>query len=103
MATETGTDQARAGRKLYRLTVEQYLRSIEVGVFPAGPRLELLSGIMVAQLIRSVGHDFTTDVIGDALRRAVAEGWVVREEKALDLGRYSRVLPDLVIVRGPRS
>ena len=103
MAAETKKDESGIRRKLYRLNVQQFLRSIEAGVFPQGPRMELLRGIPVAQLIKTDLHDSTVAAFGDALRRTVSGEWSVREEKSLELGRYSRVVPDLAISRGPRA
>jgi Uma2 family endonuclease len=103
MATETKKDEARAVRKLYRLSVPQFLASIQIGVFPHGPRLELLAGLLVAQLSRTDPHDYVVGALGDELRRIVPGGWFVREEKAVTLGRYSRPVPDLAIVKAPRS
>ena len=103
MATETTKDEGKARRRLYRLSVDQFLTSIRIGVFPHGPRLELLAGILVAQLTRTDPHDFVVDAIGDELRRIVPGDWSVREEKSLTLGRYSRPTPDLSIVKAPRS
>jgi Uma2 family endonuclease len=103
MATETKKDEGKAVRKLYRLSVQQFLASIRIGVFPDGPRLELLAGLLVAQLTRTDSHDFAVGALGDGLRRIVPDGLYVREEKAVTLGRYSRPIPDLAIVISPRS
>jgi Uma2 family endonuclease len=101
MATES--KQPRAGHRLYRLTVPQFLSMIEIGVFPEGPRVELLGGVLIAQTIKTDPHDFAVDLIGEKLRGIVPGDRIVREEKALTLGPYSRATPDLAVVRGPRS
>jgi Uma2 family endonuclease len=103
MATETKKDEVKAFRKLYRLNVEQFLASIKIGVFPHGPRLELLAGLLVAQLSRTDPHDFVVGAVGEELRKIVPSGWFVREEKAVTLGRFSRPIPDLAVVKAPRA
>jgi Uma2 family endonuclease len=103
MATETRKDGPRSGNRRYRLNVDQFVRSIEVGVFPEGPRLELLGGILVTPAIETLPNDYVVGALGEDLRKLVPAEWLVREQKALTLGRYSRPVPDLAIVRAPRS
>ena len=50
MATEGRA--ARSGVVLYRLTVRQYLKMIEAGVFPEGHRVELLGGVIADKRAR---------------------------------------------------
>ena len=103
MATESKEDESKAVRRRYRLGVQQFLASIQIGVFAHGPRLELLAGLLVAQLSRSDPHDYMVGALGEYLRRILHAGWFVQEEKAVTLGRYSRPIPDLAIVKGPSN
>jgi Uma2 family endonuclease len=103
MATEIQPETTRLGWKPYHLSVEQFRATIKAGIFPAGSRLELLGGIVVAKATRTDPHNFVVGALGDEIRRVMPSGWVVREEKPITIGQRSLPEPDLAIVRGPRS
>ncbi len=98
MATEVNA----TGKGLvpYRLTVRQFERMIDAGIFPEGAHLELLGGVLVDKMTKNDPHDFVVGRLGDALRASLAVGFIVREEKSLRLGRWWRPEPDLAVVRG---
>lgn len=85
----------------YRLTVDQVSHMIEAGIFPPEKRVELLDGHLVDKMTKQDPHDFAVSQLGEELRRLVPAAWVVREEKAVTLGGWSRPVPDLAVVRGP--
>lgn len=87
----------------YRLTVEQYLKIIEAGVFPEGTHVELLGGVIVEKMTKYHPHNFSADALSAALRRLIPDGYLVREEKSVVLGGYWRPEPDIAVVRGPRD
>ncbi len=97
MATDVTADRA----KLYRLSVRQYLKMIGAGVFPDDAHVELLGGVLVQQMTKYPPHDFTVGRLGRTLNRLLPPDWIVREEKAVELGRYWRPEPDIAIIRGP--
>jgi Uma2 family endonuclease len=105
MATETKTDRqaTEAAWKPYRLSVKQFLAMIDAGIFPRNAHVELLGGVLIQMMVKGNPHDNTLDTLADAVRRLVPEGWVLREDKSLQLGPYSRPEPDIAVVRGPRS
>jgi Uma2 family endonuclease len=107
MATETKTDAeakaTEAAWKPYRLSVKQFLAMIDAGIFPHNAQVELLGGVLIQMMVKGDPHDNTLDTLADAIRRLVPEGWVLREDKSLQLGPYSRPEPDIAIVHGPRS
>jgi Uma2 family endonuclease len=47
-------------------------------------------------------HDYSLGAVAEELRRLTPTDWILREDKSLQLGRYSRPEPDVAIVRGPR-
>jgi Uma2 family endonuclease len=101
MATEA--KQKDRGGSPYRLTVRQFLDMIELGVFPHDARIELLRGILVEHPKKSTRHDFAVCELSDQLRKMLPTPWFVREEKSIELGRTSRVSPDIALIRGPRD
>lgn len=83
----------------YRVTVRQFEKMIDAGVFPEGITVELLGGILVA-MTKNDTHDFIAGQLGDLLRSLLPAGWFVREEKSCHLGRFWRPEPDIAVVRG---
>jgi Uma2 family endonuclease len=90
----------KTGIRPYRLTVEQYLKMIDAGVFREGHRVELLGGMLVAQMTKHDPHDFAVEMLGRILRRLLSDEWRVREEKSVVLGKHWRPEPDIAVVRG---
>lgn len=107
MATETPPTtetQATGSAWLpYRLTVGQFLAMIDAGIFPHDAHVELLGGMLVRMMTKGNPHDYTLEALGEALRALKPQGWLLREDKSLQLGPRSRPEPDIAIVRGPRS
>jgi Uma2 family endonuclease len=103
MATHTPPEKGttRNGLVPYRLTVRQFLAIIEAGVFPEGRRVELIRGRLVERMTTHTPHNFAVGSLAEMLRRLVAPGWIVREEKSLVVGRDSRPEPDILVARGP--
>jgi hypothetical protein len=85
----------------YRLTVRQFERTIDAEVFPPGARVELLDGIEVEITTKDDPRNGAVSLLAEDLRRLLPAGWVAREEKPIQAGRWSRPEPDLVIARGP--
>ena len=76
---------------------------IDAGIFPHDAHVELLGGMLVQMMIKGNPHDYIAGCPRRGTPTAAPEGWLVREEKSLQLGRYSRPEPDIAIVRAPRS
>jgi Uma2 family endonuclease len=87
----------------YRLSVSQFLAMIDAGIFPHDAHVELLGGVLVQMMTKGDPHDSTLDSIAEELRRLTPAGWILREDKSLQLGPRSRPEPDVAIVRGPRK
>ena len=98
----TATRPATAGLVPYRLTVAQFLKMIDGGVFPEGARVELLGGLLVEKMTKHDPHDFGVSACGDLHRGLLPPGFFVREEKSIVLSRFDRPEPDVVVVRGER-
>lgn len=98
MAIETRSTDS--GVVFYRLTVQQFEQMIGAGVFPEGAHVELLGGMLVDDGVRKPPRNFTVGELGDTLRHILPSGWFIREEKSMELGRFWRPGPDLVVARG---
>ena len=104
MVTELDPRQgAEKGLKPYRLTVEQFEKMIDAGVFPDRPRVELLGGVLFRKMTKNDPHDFAVDFLGSVLNRLLEPAWLAREEKSVVLGKFWRPEPDIAVVRGPRE
>ncbi len=101
MATDARTRTT--GPRLYRVSVQQYLKMIKAGVFPETAHLELLGGKLVEKMTKYPPHSFVVGRLGRMLGRIVPEPWFVSEEKPVKLGRFWYPEPDLAVVRGPDS
>jgi len=103
MATDTRPTATERGWKPYLLTVDQFLAMIAANIFPDNANVELLGGILVETMTKGTPHDYTLGAACEELRRMIPGGWLLREDKSLQLGPRSRPEPDIAIVRGPRA
>ena len=87
----------------YRISVRQFEKMIDAGVFGEHDHVELLGGILVDKMTKNDPHDFSVDAIAEVFRTITGPDWVVREEKSVVLGRFSRPEPDVALARGPRE
>jgi Uma2 family endonuclease len=89
---------------LYRLTVDEYHRMIEAGVFTEDDRIELLEGFLVAKMPESPAHAAMISIIaGDVLTSRLPLGWHWRGRSGLTT-TDSEPEPDLAAIRGePRD
>lgn len=97
------TQATASGVVPYRLSVRQFKRMIDAGIFPENAHVELLGGRLVDKMTKNDLHDSTVGGFGDSLRGLLPADWIVREEKSLQLGEGWRPEPDIVVVRGPHS
>ncbi len=88
-----------AGRRPYRLTVNQVERMIEAGIIPEGDDLELMEGILY-KMVKKEPHNFAVGQVAEALRRMLPDTFHVREEKSLRQGKRSLPEPDVAVVPG---
>jgi len=87
----------------YRLTVRQYIKMIDAGIFRNQDHVELLGGLLVDKMTKKDPHDFAIDALGAILAQALAPAWIARQEKSVVLGRFWRPEPDIAVARGPRD
>jgi Uma2 family endonuclease len=87
--------------KLYRISVNQYLKMIGAGVFPDTARIELLGGKLVEKMTKDPPHNLVVGRLGRVIGRILPEPWFVSEEKPVKLGRFWYPEPDIAVVKGP--
>ena len=74
----------------YRLTVRQFLKMIDAGIFRDTDHVELLGGLLVDKMVKHDPHDFAIDMLGTNLDHLLPPDWIAREEKSVVLGRFWR-------------
>lgn len=84
---------------VYRLTVDQYLKMIDAGVFEEDDRVEFIDGLLVRKMTRKPPHDGTLDLVEYLLGKSLPAGWWVRGQKATVLAT-GMPEPDAAIVAG---
>ena len=84
---------------LYRFSVPQYHKMIEIGVLTEDDNLELLDGYLVHKMTRNPPHDACLQLIQETLPRLLPAGWCLRMQSAITLSR-SEPEPDGALVRG---
>ena len=87
----------------YRLTVRQFEKMIDAGVFRDDDHVELLGGLLVDKMVKKDPHNFAIDMLGAILNDELPDQWIARQEKSVVLGRFWRPEPDIAIARGPRE
>jgi Uma2 family endonuclease len=85
---------------LRRLTADEVLRMVDLGIFRKDEPVELLEGLLVEMSPQGPLHAEATTRLGDKLRSVYLGRARVREEKPLAAGPYSLPEPDIAVVRG---
>ena len=86
-----------------RWTREEYYRMAAAGLL-GDRRVELIRGEIIEMSPQDSLHATGISLVDTALRRVFAQGFVVRVQLPLSLGRDSDPEPDLAVVRGsPRD
>jgi Uma2 family endonuclease len=106
MATEI-LEEPRIGSVLFdvrrRITVEEYHRIVEAGIFGPEPRVELLEGLIVGKQRKEPPHMLATDLLGELLHRFLPLGFghFVSTGSPITIeARYGEPQPDAVVLPG---
>jgi Uma2 family endonuclease len=83
----------------HRLTVDEYSRMAEGGIFDPEARVELIDGEIIDMAPPNPPHAGTVCYLTEALTRAVAGSANVRVQNPVRLGHYSEPQPDLALLR----
>ncbi|HVC35615.1 MAG TPA: Uma2 family endonuclease [Chloroflexota bacterium] len=86
--------------QLKRWTRQEYDRMIEAGVFSPGDRIQLIEGEIIEMTPQNVLHAAGVRAAEEAMRRAFGDGFDIRVQFPLALGRDSEPEPDVAVVPG---
>jgi Uma2 family endonuclease len=81
------------------LSVDEYHRMIEVGIFDEDEHVELLEGVIVTMTPQSPAHAHCIRWLNRFLTRALPDEYVVGVQLPLALGQRNEPQPDLAVVR----
>jgi Uma2 family endonuclease len=81
------------------LSVDEYHRMIEVGIFDEDEHVELLEGVIVAMTPQSPAHAYCIKWLTRFLVRTLGDAYDVRPQLPLTLGDRNEPEPDLAVVR----
>ncbi len=84
----------------YRMSIDQYDRLVDSGIFTKRDKFELIDGILVSKVTRNDPHCTADTLCRDALQAVVPAGWHVRSDKPISLPPRSKPEPDQSVVRG---
>ena len=85
---------------VHRLSIEQYDRMIEAGVFGKGDRVFLWEGLLAEKSIKGPPQAYVTATLVRAAKRLNPAGWTIFQGSPLNLGGASVPEPDLLFARG---
>jgi Uma2 family endonuclease len=85
--------------RLARISIEQYHRMIDAGIFGEDDPVELLEGLVVDKMPKNRPHSLVTRRLDRLLSEQLPAGWDVLNQEPITLGD-SEPEPDLSIVRG---
>jgi Uma2 family endonuclease len=80
----------------------EYDRLVGLGAFENEP-IELIGGQLIVAEPKSSEHATAVGMAEDALRAALASGWIVRGQDPVALDEESAPEPDIAVVRGSRA
>src|SRR5258707_235665 len=84
-AVPGAAEDVQPARPLYRFSVEQYHRMIELGILVEDDRVELLDGLIVDKMTHNPPHDACVSLVNKALLRHVPADWIVRVQSAISV------------------
>lgn len=89
----------------HRITVEEYHRMVDAGVFGPEPKVELLEGVIVEKMSKNPPHNLACDLIQHLLARLMTPGYFHSMSTSMAIeDRDGEPEPDVMILRGqPRD
>ena len=104
MSTITQAEQAAAldvaSYPPFRMSIDQYEKLVDSGVFTKRDRLQLINGILVAKVTQNPPHGMADLLCGKALARVIPAGWHLRPDKPVRLPPDGEPEPDQCVARG---
>ena len=83
----------------HRLTVDEYHRMGEAGIFDENDRVELIDGELIDMTPIGSRHAYVVDLINRLFTKEASQDRLVRVQNPIQLGVYGEPEPDLAVVR----
>ena len=87
----------------HRITVKEYHRMAEAGIFGPEPRLELLEGVLIDKMTKNPPHVLATDLLEELLHHLLPRGsgyFISMGNPVTIEDRHGEPEPDAMILRG---
>ena len=91
------------GVKPRLITVAEYDRMIEAGIYTENDRIELLNGEIIELMPKGPKHVYFNEKIADILREKLGKTADVRSQNPIILDDFSEPEPDIVLAIPPRE
>lgn len=91
------------GVKPRLITVAEYDRMIEAGIYTENDRIELLNGEIVELMPKGPKHSVFNDLIVNLFGETFGERVYVRSQNPIVLDNFSEPEPDIVLAKPPRK
>ncbi len=91
------------GLPIYKLTVEDYEKMIEHGIFDEDDRVELLDGVIVEMSPKKTKHTIVNYLINDFFLDNFRLKAIIRLQEPIILDDFSEPEPDAVLAKSPLS
>ncbi len=86
-----------------KITVENYEKMIDIGIFDEDDRVELLDGVIIEMSPKKTRHANVNDEAAEFLIVAFAGRAVVRNQNPIVLDDFSEPKPDIAMAKTPRQ
>jgi Uma2 family endonuclease len=83
----------------FDLTVDQFSRMVESGLFPRERRVYLLGGRLFEKMAKTSAHGSVGAAVDRAINRRLPDEWSLWPESTIVLGPKSAPLPDFAVIR----
>jgi Uma2 family endonuclease len=98
-ASMTATPQPGIAPVLYRISVDEYDRMVDAGVF-GDARIELIQGFLVRKMPKNPPNVIATMKLDRRLERILPPGWHIRREAPVRIPNFDEPEPDVAVVVG---
>ena len=84
----------------FRMSVDQYEKLVDSGIFTKRDKVQLINGILVAKVTKNPPHSVADQLCRKALERVIPAGWHLRSDSPVRLPPDGEPEPDHCVVRG---
>lgn len=93
--------EAGDGFSIRKISVEDYEKMIDIGIFDEDDRIELLDGVIIEMNPKKTKHTIVNYLIGEFLYENFRKQTIVRLQEPIILDDYSEPEPDAVLAQLP--